>query len=343
MKLDDILLMAYVDGELSPQERQQVAQQIAASPDAQERIEHLSASRLPFREAFGSQKLPPVPDSLTKKIEELARAHKAAAANSAAIADAVNGAVPEATGAIPLAAVTPVTPVTSLSPVTPVSEHSANDDQIEHNAQLPPSAPVRSRLRFAPAWLAVAFVAGAFCFGAVLRLAPGAIPGAVMTTASANPSPWIRAVVDYQKLYARETVALGMVDAAVSSQTVAQIRDDDKLSLRVPDLSAAGLQFKRVTRLRFNGKPLVQIEYLPPQGPPVALCVMKDVRPDEAVAQSKVSEMDVVTWRQDELHYALVGGNKAVDLMSLGKQISGRSTDQLFGKNGAAAPLRTIS
>jgi anti-sigma factor RsiW len=327
MKLDDILLMAYVDGELSPQERQQVAQQIAASPDAEERVAHLAASRLPFREAFGSQKLPPVPDSLTKKIEELARAHKAAAANSAAIASTVNVAAP----------------VTPVAPVNPVSERSANDDQIEHNAQLPPSAPVRSRLRFAPAWLAVAFVAGAFCFGAVLRLAPGAIPGDVLTTASAGPSPWIRAVVDYQKLYARETVALGMVDAAVSSQTVAQIRDDDKLSLRVPDLSAAGLQFKRVTRLRFNGKPLVQIEYLPPEGPPVALCVMKDVKPDEAVAQSKVSDMDVVTWRQDELHYALVGGNKAVDLMSLGKQISGRGIDQLFGKNSAAAPLRTIS
>jgi anti-sigma factor RsiW len=337
MKLDDILLMAYVDGELSPQERQQVAQEIAESPDAEERIAHLAASRLPFREAFGSQKLPPVPDSLTQKIEELARAHKAAAANRATIASAVSVEVPVAAGSAPLAAAAPVTPV------TPVSERSANDDRIEHNAQLPPSAPVRSRLRFAPAWLAVAFVAGAFCFGAVLRLAPGAIPGAVVTTASANPSPWIRAVVDYQKLYARETVALGMVDAAVSSQTVAQIRDDDKLSLRVPDLSAAGLQFKRVTRLRFNGKPLVQIEYLPPQGPPVALCVMKDVRPDEAVAQSKVSDMDVVTWRQDELHYALVGGNKAVDLMSLGKQISGRGIDQLFGKNSAAAPLRTIS
>ncbi|HVE10498.1 MAG TPA: zf-HC2 domain-containing protein [Paraburkholderia sp.] len=320
MKLDDILLMAYVDGELSPQERRQVEEQIAASPDAEERIAHLTASRLPYREAFGSQKLPPVPDSLTRKIEELARAHKAAAANPAA----------------PVAA----------AAAAPSAERSANDARIEHNAQMPPSAPVRSHLRVAPAWLAVAFVAGAFCLGAVLRLAPGvvpAMPGGEFSTASNGASPWIRAVVDYQKLYARETVAFGAVDATDSAQTVAQIRDDDKLSLRVPDLSAAGLQFKRVTRLRFQGKPLVQIEYLPPHGPPVALCVMKDVRPDEAVAQAKVSDMDVVTWRQDELHYALVGGNKDVDLMSLGKQISGRGIDQLFGKNGVVALHRTVS
>src|SRR5262245_43495356 len=107
MKLDDILLMAYVDGDLSPQERQQVEQEIAASPEVAERFAYFSASRLPFREAFGSQKLPPVPDSLTKKIEELARAHK-------------------------------------VSPDRASADQSANDARIEHNAQLPPSAPVRS-------------------------------------------------------------------------------------------------------------------------------------------------------------------------------------------------------
>jgi hypothetical protein len=194
-------------------------------------------------------------------------------------------------------------------------------------------------MHIAPAWLAVAFVAGAFCFGAVLRLAPGLDPAqGAFSTASNGPSPWIRAVVDYQKLYSRETVAFGPVDTETSAQTVAQIRQDDKLSLRVPDLSSAGLTFKRVTRLRFQGKPLVQIEYLPPEGPPVALCVMKDMRPDETVAQSQVSDMNVVTWRQDELHYALVGGeNKNIDLMAIGKQISGQGVDQLFGKASSAS------
>ncbi|HEY4350551.1 MAG TPA: anti-sigma factor, partial [Paraburkholderia sp.] len=274
MKLDDMLLMAYVDGELSPIERQEIEKEIAASPEAAERVALFSASRLPYDEAFSDQKLPPVPESLTKKIEALARAHAAPASTSSAAS----------------------------------SDRSANDAHIAHDATLPPSAPVRSRMRIAPAWLAVAFVAGAFCFGGVLRLAPDLNPAqGALTTASNGPSPWIRAVVDYQKLYSRETVAFSPVDTETSAQTVAQIRQDDKLSLRVPDLSSAGLTFKRVTRLRFQGKPLVQIEYLPPEGPPVALCVMKDMRPDSAVAQATVSDMNVVTWRQDELHYALVG------------------------------------
>jgi anti-sigma factor RsiW len=304
MKLDDMLLMAYVDGELSPNERQEIEKELATSPEAAERVALFSASRLPYDEAFADQKLPPVPESLTKKIEALTRAH---AAPSAA----------------------------------PSSDRSANDAHIEHDAHMPPSAPVRSHMRVAPAWLAVAFVAGAFCFGAVLRLAPGLSPGqgsAFATASNDAPSPWIRAVVDYQKLFTRETVAFTPVDTEGSAQTVAQIRQDDKLSLRVPDLSSAGLTFKRVTRLRFQGKPLVQIEYLPAEGPPVALCVMKDVRPDQAVAASQVSDMHVVTWRQDELHYALVGGdNKNMDLMAIGKQISGQGVDQLFGKANSAS------
>jgi anti-sigma factor RsiW len=302
MKLDDMLLMAYVDGELSPNQRQEIEKEIAASPETAERVALFSASRLPYDEAFADQKLPPVPESLTKKIEALARAH------SAQSAAASNG-------------------------------QSANDAHIEHDAQMPPSAPVRSRVRVAPAWLAVAFVAGAFCLGAVLHLAPGLDPAqGAFTTASNGPSPWIRAVVDYQKLYSRETVAFSTVNADESAATVAQIRQDDNLSLRVPDLSAAGLTFKRVTRLRFQGKPLVQIEYLPPEGPPIALCAVKDMRPDEAVAASQVADMNVVTWRQDELHYALIGGhNKGIDLMSLGKQISGQGVDQLFGKVGSAS------
>jgi anti-sigma factor RsiW len=306
MKLDDMLLMAYVDGELSPNERQEIEKALAASPEAAERVALFSASRLPYDDAFADQKLPPVPESLTKKIETLARAH-------------------------------------SAQPAAASDDISANDARIEHDAQMPPSAPVRSRVRVAPAWLAVAFVAGAFCLGAVLRLAPGLSPvQGGLTTASNAPSPWIRAVVDYQKLYARETVAFGEVDTAASAQTVAQIRQDDKLSLRVPDLSAAGLTFKRVTRLRFQGKPLVQIEYLPPEGPPIALCVMKDVRPDQPVAASQVADMNVVTWRQDELHYALVGGdNKGIDLTAIGKQISGQGVDQLFGKVGVGSAAST--
>jgi hypothetical protein len=42
--------------------------------------------------------------------------------------------------------------------------------------------------------------------------------------------------------------------------------------------------------------------------------------------------MDVVTWRQSELSYALIGTSGQVDLEKLGKLISKRDVDAMFGQ-----------
>src|SRR5580698_9690490 len=112
MKMDDLHLMAYVDGELSPHDRHEVEREMTRSAEVSDRVALLKASQLPYQEAFAHQKLPPVPESLTRKIEEMARA---------ATATATAGVASSKTG--------------------------ANDDVLLHGANSPPSAPVRSRLR----------------------------------------------------------------------------------------------------------------------------------------------------------------------------------------------------
>lgn len=296
MKIDDIALMAYVDGELRPQERRRVEEEIAASPEVAERLALFEASCVPYGEAFAHQKLPPLPESLARKIEQMASAH-------------------------------------ALRP----AHVSANDATVDHDeVRTPPSEPVRSRLRVAPAWLAVAFIGGAFCCGAVLRLAPSVAPElnpmhAPVASVAMDASPWIRAAVGYQKLYARETVEDIPADTGGLERTIEEIHREDGLALRIPDLRKAGLTFKSVQRLRFHGKALVQIVYLPATGAPIALCVIKDVKPDQSVASQRVDDMNVVTWRQAELGYALIGNGDGVDLAALAKRISDRSVDPLFG------------
>jgi anti-sigma factor RsiW len=304
MKMDDLHLMAYVDGELSPHDRHEVEREMTRSAEVSDRVALLKASQLPYQEAFAHQKLPPVPESLTRKIEELARA---ASATTAAIASA---------------------------------SKVANDDVLGHSANLPPSAPVRSRLRNAPAWAAVAFVVGVFSGGAALRLMPGAPPGLnasgeSLASASGQASPWVRAAAGYQELYSRDTIAELRPDMASSAQTVDEIHKLDGLPVQVPDLSAAGLTFKRVQRLTFDGKPLVQIVYLPKTGAPVALCVMKDPKANRTVLQQRVNKMNVVTWRQDELSYALIGEPNNLDLTALGTQISTSRVGQMFSQASA--------
>jgi anti-sigma factor RsiW len=291
MMADDAQLLGYVDGELSPEGRRAVEAQLRASSEAREKVALLRASRLDFEGAFAQQNLPRVPDSLKLKVDEMVRAHRALESND---------------------------------PALPPSEKALSE-------------PVRSRLRGVPVWLAAACVAGAFACGTFVRLGPLASPfsspfssGGAQMAANADVSPWVAAAVGYQKLYTRDTVAYTQEDPAAAANIVKDIRSDDRLALRIPDLTSAGLTFKSVQRLRFNNKPLVQIVYLPQNGPPIALCVMKDPKPDQPVATKTVDAMNVATWRQAELSYALIGKPGDVDFAALGRRISNLDMAPLF-------------
>jgi anti-sigma factor RsiW len=74
MKTDDIQLMAYADGTLSPHEREQINARIHRSVKTAIQVTRLQASRLPYREAFAHQKLPSVPQRLIEKITEMVAA-----------------------------------------------------------------------------------------------------------------------------------------------------------------------------------------------------------------------------------------------------------------------------
>ncbi|PCE22857.1 hypothetical protein BWP39_24555 [Paraburkholderia acidicola] len=282
MTIDETLLLAYVDGELSGTQRAEVETLVAGSDEAAEFVRMLRASQFDYRAAFAAQKLPPVPESLTQNIDALVQQHRAT--HGAANADRTTNVSPTAT-----------------------------------------TAPVRSRLRSVPVWLAAACVAGAFCAGLLLRTGP------LIGTSGDGMSPWVAAAAGYQRLYTRDTVAYTPVDPQRTARVIDEIRAKDHLALSVPDLSSAGLQFKAIQRLNFNNKPLVQIVYLPLKGPPVSLCVIGDPKPDAVVAARTVDSMHVITWRQAQVGYALLGNVSGVDLESIGRQIAGHGTHPLFG------------
>ncbi|UXU85657.1 anti-sigma factor family protein [Burkholderia sp. S-53] len=302
MKMDDILLMAYVDGALTSHQREEVERAIGTSADIATRVAWLEASVLPYRRAFEQQEWPSVPQSLVRRVADIAQAY----------------AVPS-----------------EISAVGASHPMDAPASQPEESAAA--AAPIRSRVRMMVPWLAVAFVAGAFCSGAILRFAPGAASGGVAlqgapAVAQTNASPWVMAAVNYQRLYTRDTVAFDASNLAVAARTVENIRRDDGLPIRIPDLRAAGLTFKRIQRLHFNDKPLVQIVYLPEQGMPVALCAMKDDKPDTALARQQVGSMDVVTWRRARITYALIATPGDTDLGAIGKQISENGVGDMLGQ-----------
>ncbi|MGC7411175.1 anti-sigma factor [Pandoraea pneumonica] len=302
MNEDDIRLLAYVDDELAPAERAEVEAAVAASPALADVVASLRASRLPYRETFAAQALPPVPESLSANLDALLRTHAQRQQTTATSATEI----PHANA-----------PVANDAPVA--SSNAAN-------------VPAQGR-RVRPWWLAAAFAAGVAATAVTMPLLPGVLQkaglGAPVLTSATTPPPkspqgvtWVRAAAEYQQLYARDTVASVNVDASDTARTVADIQRDDQLAIEVPDLKAQGLTFKRVQRLRWQDRALVQMVYLPEKGDPIALCVVKDPRPDQGVAEQHIDRMGVVTWRKGQLGYALIGAPGSVDLKAVANALA---------------------
>ncbi|MEM5382970.1 anti-sigma factor [Paraburkholderia phymatum] len=264
--IDDSMLMMYVDGELPPEQRTEVEAAVAHSHDLGARVDALRASCLPYRAAFERQRLPPVPENLVRRVDELVA----------------------------------------------VSASRQRGD-VRRNA---PAMP----------WLAAAFVAGAVVSGVLTGYL-----GPLAPFRHEAVSPWVRSVADYQVLYGRETIASIRDDPANTEQILADIRQRDGMPVRVPDLQQAGLKFKRVQRLNYDNRPLIQIVYLPERGDPVALCVLEDSHADEPVRAQQVGQMKTVTWRSNKLAYVLLAKNTPVDLQQMAKQIANGKVSYLYG------------
>jgi anti-sigma factor RsiW len=182
--------------------------------------------------------------------------------------------------------------------------------------------------------MAAAFAAGVLCCAIALRLlAPGASP-----PSTAQVAPWIKAVADYQQLYSRATLANLTENPQLSRQVIDDLRSNDGMRVTVPDLRSAGLTFKRVQRLSFHDRPVVQMVYLPEHGEPIAVCATPDARPDEPPHAQQLGEMGTVAWRSGNVGYVLLGRDSTQALMELGHRIASGATSSLYGHR-TAPPL----
>lgn len=307
MKIDDATLLAYVDGGLSWRECVSVEKAMGESAKIARRVSRLRSSQLPYSDAF-RQSLPALPESLSRSVDEAIRQYREVDFSRLAGQRSV-GALPGARRRRPATRV----PVLARLPLL-----------------------VAFRKLSWPTF-AVAFGAGVLCGGLTLQFMGSGGMG-IVASGDADMAPWIRTAAGYQQLYSRETIALVQPDTSVTAATIARIREVDGLALQIPDLRRDGLTFERVQRLRFHDKPLEQIVYLPPNGPPVALCVLKEARDDVLPSSGRVDGMTVVSWRRGRLGYALIGEPGGVDLDELGRRIydsqNGQSVPERNGKSG---------
>jgi anti-sigma factor RsiW len=67
--IDEMTLLAYVDGDLRPSEAEAVEKALATDEELQRQVQALRASRLPYRRAFEAQDLPSMPLELRERVD----------------------------------------------------------------------------------------------------------------------------------------------------------------------------------------------------------------------------------------------------------------------------------
>ena len=126
------------------------------------------------------------------------------------------------------------------------------------------------------------------------------------TSAKALNKPWVSAIAQYQALYVRETIDQPTQELSQSQKVLTDTNASYPLAIFIPDLSSAGYRFKRVQRLGYANKPLLQMVYLGNSGIPAALCVLPVNETDQTVTTQQIEGLSVATWQQGGLAYVLV-------------------------------------
>ncbi|MCE4060165.1 hypothetical protein LXM60_08120 [Pandoraea sputorum] len=356
MVITDQILLSYVDGSLTEDAASKVEAAIASSPDVAARVEALYASDLPFQAAYETCFTLPVPSELVSTVRTLVRGRTTldvpshvASANDARFARVGREGREGRRAHV-------------RSPGT-VARRITLDRDFDESTSFD-SKPPRAIW-----WQIGGFAAGATAF-AVLVASAGArfltegpaptpmpqMPISRAMSVAGNPDvdsvavsppeaanawhgsyePWVRAFVSYQSLFARATLDPLDDEAAEVIATVRAIRHRDDIPLVVPDLRRAGMEFKRLQRLQFDGRAVVQMAYLPREGPPVAIYVVKDTRLAHGPSAQTIPPMDTVTWRRDGQMFALVAPSGASDLLPIARALANDVVPVLY--DGGTTP-----
>lgn len=119
---------------------------------------------------------------------------------------------------------------------------------------------------------------------------------------------WVTEVANYQLLYVRDTVTPAPIlndsqQLALQTKLGKMLKSD----LKIPDLSKQKLTFKRGQLLDIDGKPLVQLVYLPDDGLPIALCILRSDAADSLPQSGESRDQSFIEWSKNGLSYVIIG------------------------------------
>lgn len=127
-------------------------------------------------------------------------------------------------------------------------------------------------------------------------------------TSPATLELWVADMARYQKLYTRDTVLSQSTSARDTRAFEANLTEHLGLAWPVPDLSSLGLTFKLGQMLATDdGRSIVQLIYLPEEGPPIAICVTPSDEADHDLASGDAEGLNFVHWTSKSYSFAIMG------------------------------------
>ncbi|TQV78958.1 anti-sigma factor family protein [Denitrobaculum tricleocarpae] len=292
----DEMLVAYVDGELTQNERTSLEAALEGNQELRARLALLQDGDRPWAEAFEGL-LDQAP------VAELEAAFAAAAHTHAEQIQANQARADHARADQARAELVQADPTETTDQV------AAKDDA------------ARSWWRPAmAACIAVTLMVGFAAGYGTNQVQKPDIMAAVQTEAEI----WRQAVADYQALYTRETLSTAQTDPI--AQSAGLLRVGEALGLALPDAvsQVAGLDYKRAQILKFGEQPLAQLAYLYQDDIPIAFCIVRLDEADQAATNEVRSGLNIVHWAKDGFSLMVVGDLPVEELNAFARELEGK-------------------
>jgi anti-sigma factor RsiW len=298
-------LMAYVDDELDPKDRRAVEGLIETDDKLRLVVMEMRETKAELSSMYAGLDTQPAP----KDLVDLVRSHPMTPAKKDSADDVADRAKPDLV-ALPGGSTEPATGAVS-------SEDSGEKSAGKPNMFLS----AWSSLGGAQQMLIAASLA-CLLIGGGLGFQAGLWTGETSTATVAEAPGWIEQVAQYHRDVASDRDHLVQVGAdreAVEQWLTARMEHP----IRVPDLSAQNLTFAGANQLLVNGRRVAQLLYLDQDGEVFGFCLAQLAPDGEAKPPTPGADGDLnmVSWREGDLGYIVVGWEPSDLLQQLAQQI----------------------
>lgn len=134
---------------------------------------------------------------------------------------------------------------------------------------------------------------------------------------------WLDDIVDYHRIYSRQTRHLVEVPASEGAHIAEWLSQSTGVAFTLPDLSGQRLAFEGARLLVAGGKPTAQLIYRDAEGEIFAICFLQsDMAGGETgLTETMRNDLGLVSWHKGNAAYVVVGPSADPDLQRLAETV----------------------